>query len=45
MTLNNVKAAAEDAGLAYRGAFHPDKDDLPDGRGGGYARHAWLRRQ
>ena len=31
MTLNNVKAAAEDAGLAYRGAFHPDKDDLPEG--------------
>ncbi len=31
MTLENVKAAAGNAGLAFRGAFHPDQEDLPKG--------------
>ncbi len=29
MTLSHVKASVEAAGLAFRGAFHPDVDDLP----------------
>lgn len=31
MRLSDVKAAAEQAGVAFRGVFHPDKDDLPTG--------------
>ena len=31
MTLDDVRAAAEAAGLSFRGAFHPVADDLPDG--------------
>ena len=31
MTPAEVKAAIQSAGLAYRGAFHPDADDLSDG--------------
>ncbi len=31
MTLDNVRAAAEVSGLAFRGAFHPGPDDLPQG--------------
>lgn len=31
MTLDDVRAAAEASGLAFRGAFHPDPDDVPAG--------------
>jgi len=35
VTLSTVKAAAEKAGLSYRGAFHPDADDMPAGHAAG----------
>lgn len=35
MTPETVRAAAEAAGLAYRGAFHPEPDDLPKGLAAG----------
>ncbi len=33
--LGRVKAAAQDAGLAFRGAFHPEAEDLPAGHSAG----------
>ena len=30
MRLEDVKASAEEAGLAWRGAFHPGPEDMPD---------------
>ncbi len=35
MRLDEVKAAAETAGLAFRGAFHPETNDLPSGEAAG----------
>ncbi len=35
MTLEGVRAAANAAGLAFRGAFHPEPDDLPLGNRAG----------
>lgn len=32
MTLADIRAAIEALGLSYRGAFHPARDDFPDGR-------------
>lgn len=35
MTLDNINVEVEAADLAFRGAFHPDKDDLPPGEAAG----------
>ena len=35
MNFEDIKAAAEEAGLSYRGAFHPDANDLPAGETAG----------
>ena len=35
MTLDEVKAVVAKTGVSFRGAFHPDPDDLPDGERAG----------
>lgn len=35
MTLDEIKTAAQSVGLAFRGAFHPETDDLPGGETAG----------